>query len=180
MKNICLGIKSAYIYTKMHIAYRNRVKMHVLNAIHGKIYIHLHGRGGNLSVGKFLMTNGPMYIDIGESANLTIGDRVFFNHNCSITCNQNISIGNNCMFANNLVIVDHDHKISNTEISGDEFVVNKVSIGNNVWCGANVVVTKGVNIGDGAVIAAGSVVTKNIPPHCLAAGVPAKIIKYYK
>ena len=56
-------------------------------------------------------------------------------------------------------------------------VVSPIKIGNNVWIGSNVIILKGVTIGDGAVVAAGAVVTKNIPPKCLAGGVPAKILK---
>ena len=52
-----------------------------------------------------------------------------------------------------------------------------VFIGNHVWIGTNVTILKGVTIGDGAIIAAGSVVTKSVPSKCLAAGVPAKVIK---
>ena len=52
-----------------------------------------------------------------------------------------------------------------------------IKIGNHVWIGANVTILKGVSIGDGSIVAAGSVVTKSIPEACLAAGVPAKVIK---
>ena len=58
----------------------------------------------------------------------------------------------------------------------DEF--EKITIGNDVWLGANVIVIDGVNISDGAIVAAGSVVTKDIPPYAIVGGVPAKIIRY--
>jgi acetyltransferase-like isoleucine patch superfamily enzyme len=56
-------------------------------------------------------------------------------------------------------------------------MIQPIIIGNNVWIGTNVTVLKGVTIGDGAIIAAGSVVTKDVPANCMAAGVPAKVIK---
>ena len=80
------------------------------------------------------------------------------------------------MFANNLVIVDHDHKYSSSGITG-ELVSNEINIGNNVWCGANVTILKGVHIGDGAVIAAGAVVNRDVPAHTVVGGVPARVLK---
>lgn len=68
------------------------------------------------------------------------------------------------MLANNLVIVDHDHKCPSSGITGG-LVSNEINIGNNVWCGANATILKGVHIGDGAVIATGTVVNKDVPAH---------------
>lgn len=93
---------------------------------------------------------------------------MFFNTNASITCMKRIVIGDYCKFGNNLVIVDHDHNFMGQNIEGtnettDEFVCRQIVIGNGVWIGANCVILKGVTIGDHAVIAAGSVVRKNVP-----------------
>jgi len=77
------------------------------------------------------------------------------------------------MFANNLVIVDHDHKREDGAVTGD-LISEPVVIGNNVWCGANVTILKGVTIGDGAVIAVGAVVTKEVEAHSLVGGIPAR------
>ena len=84
-------------------------------------------------------------------------------------------IGNQCMFANNFVVVDHDHDRKDGKIL-KELVSAPVKIGNNVWCGANVTVLKGVTIGDGAVIAAGSVVNRDVAAYSVVAGVPARKI----
>ena len=100
---------------------------------------------------------------------------MFFNHNCSITCADEIKIGNHCMFANNLVIVDHDHEVGETGVTGD-LTSKPIVIEDRVWCGANVTIIKGVHIGAGAVIAAGAVVTKDVPKRAVVAGVPGKII----
>ena len=80
------------------------------------------------------------------------------------------------MFANNLVIVDHDHDTSTGAATG-ELVASPVTIGNHVWCGANVTILKGVTIGDGAVIAAGAVITCDVGAHETWGGVPARCIK---
>lgn len=86
-------------------------------------------------------------------------------------------ISNNCcMFANNLVIIDHDHIIGTNGVTG-ELITKPIVIEKCVWCGANVTITKGVHIGAGAVIAAGAVVTKDVPEKAVVAGVPARIIR---
>lgn len=89
-----------------------------------------------------------------------------------------VSIGENCFFNSNVCILTHDW-VTNVFInSGRDFINSsgKVSIGNNVSFGQNVMVLKGVNIGDNCFIGAGSIVTKNIPPNSIAAGSPCKVI----
>lgn len=111
-------------------------------------------------------------ISINENAVINIG-QAFINNGANLCCDKEISIGNDVVISENVLIRDNDgHKIVGKE-SGKEHI----KIGNNVWIGVNVTILKGVTIGDGAIIAAGSVVTKDIPERCLAAGVPAKVIK---
>ena len=107
-----------------------------------------------------VQNRGNLYLGCKGVGKLQIGAHCFFNVNSSITCMKEIVIGEYCKFGNNLVIVDHDH---NTSDDGEEFPAKPIRIGNNVWVGANCVILKGVTIGDGAVIAAGSVVRKDIP-----------------
>lgn len=111
-----------------------------------------------------------------EDAHLQIGENCFFNHNCSITCVKDIKIGSGCNFANNVVIVDHDHAVLSNGVEKD-LVSMPIIIGKYVWVGANVTILKGVTIGDGAVIAANSVVRNDVKPHTIIAGVPAKLVK---
>ncbi|WP_243121155.1 acyltransferase [Clostridium autoethanogenum] len=150
--------------------------MHPINSLRGKVSIRL-GTQSRCSIGNFLMTSGPFYIKCIESSELTIGNKCFFNCNCSITCANKIVIGSNCMFANNFVVVDHDHRIKDGKITAN-LITQPTFIENNVWCGANVTVVKGVTIGEGAIVAAGSVVTHNVEAHTLVAGVPAKFVKH--
>ena len=145
-----------------------------INSLKGKIEIDLFS-DAKCRIGNFLMTAGPFYIKCTDKAEITIGDNCFFNHNCSLTAAENIVIGNQCMFANNFVVVDHDHDRKDGKIL-KELVSAPVKIGNNVWCGANVTILKGVTIGDGAVIAAGSVVNRDVAAYSVVAGVPARKI----
>lgn len=171
----CMGIKSIYVYVKYKLLYGKRMDLYKINSIRGSLSVELY-KDSKCSIGKFLMSRGPLYIKCTDGAHVKIGNRCFFNNNCSITAAENIEIGEHCMFANNLVVVDHDHKVDKGVVTGN-LVSKPVVIGNNVWCGANVTILKGVTIGDGAIIAANAVVTKDVSAHNIVAGVPAKILK---
>lgn len=107
-----------------------------------------------------------------EGAKLELGKDSYINSDCKIRCRKNIIIGESCAISHDFTIMDSDfHKISGKDVS------ESVIIGNHVWTGTRVTVLKGVTIGDGCIIAAGSVVTKDIPPRCMAAGIPARVIK---
>ncbi|MEZ8186038.1 acyltransferase [Shewanella sp. 5S214] len=94
---------------------------------------------------------------------LTIGDKVFFNRNCSLNCRGRISIGDGCLFGENVKVYDHDHEFSfDNGVSPSKFKVEPISIGINTWIGSNVIILKGVNIGSNSVIGAGSIVTKDV------------------
>lgn len=98
----------------------------------------------------------------------------FFNSNIKIRCTKKIEIGNNVAISHDVTIMDSDaHKM---HMEGYEST-QPIIIGDHVWIGTRATILKGVNIGDGAIVAAGAVVTKNVPPNCLVAGVPARVIK---
>ena len=128
---------------------------------------------GRLKIGNYNQSRGYGYIGV-HSGTLIIGDHCFFNINSSITCVESIKIGNNCKFGNNLVIVDHDHNFRGTE---PEFVSSPICIGNNVWCGANVVILKGTKIGDNCVIGAGTIVDEEVPNNTILVSKKDNIIR---
>ena len=112
-------------------------------------------------------------IRLRENAVLRLGSG-YINNKVTIRCFKEISIGKNVAISENVTIWDTDAHV----IVGKENEMTKpIKIGNHVWIGNNVTILKGVTIGDGAVIAAGAVVNKDIPANCLAAGVPAKVLK---
>ena len=91
-----------------------------------------------------------------------------------------VEIGDHCMFANGCFVTDSSHRFDDPEkpITWQGFTSKgPTRIGHNVWCGANVVVTSGVTIGERSVIGANSVVTQDIPPYSIAAGAPAKVLR---
>lgn len=110
-------------------------------------------------------------IQLFDDAILSIGDS-FINSGCKIRVGKQMKIGDNCAIGTDFTAMDSNfHKIN------DLCVTKPVVIEDHVWIGTRVTVLPGVNIGEGAIIGAGSVVTNNIDPHCLAVGNPAKVIK---
>ncbi len=107
---------------------------------------------------------------------LSIGNNVFFNNWCTVTCQESIAIGDGTVVGPGCAIFDNDHDFRAEQMSGN-YITSPIVIGKNVWLGANVTVTRGVTIGDNAVIAANAVVTHDIPANCIAGGVPAKVIR---
>ena len=90
-----------------------------------------------------------------------------------------ISIGARCAIAQFVTILDHDHAFA-SDGRMDGYDTRPIQIGDNVWIGDKATILKGVTIGDGAIVAAGSVVTRNVPARCIVAGVPARVIRKYR
>ncbi len=120
------------------------------------------GKGGSIQLGKKIVALEGL--SLSSTGKLIIGDKCFFNKNCSIAAKERIEIGKECSIANNVVIVDHDHDYRHDK---NEFVMAPVKIEDRVWIGANCVILKGVTIGHDSVIAAGSVVRKTVLPKTL-------------
>jgi acetyltransferase-like isoleucine patch superfamily enzyme len=103
----------------------------------------------------------------GMNGTLMIGNRVFFNNHCSITCFHSIVIGDDCQFGEGVKFYDHNHQYRATDIPSNQqgYSIGSIKIGNNCWMGSNVVVLKNVEIGDNVVIGAGCIVHKSIPSN---------------
>jgi len=109
--------------------------------------------------------------------NIRIADHVFIGSGCEFNIRLGIDIGRDSLIASGCRFVDHDHGIEPGVLMRNQHGPEKaIILGSNVWLGCNVIVLKGVEIGDGAVVAAGAVVTKSILPGEIWGGVPAKKI----
>jgi len=129
----------------------------------------------HLSGGEFSIKSGA-HVQLWPGALLRIhGGGGYASRRLDIECRDSIHIGAGAAIANDVSIRDTD---SHTLTGATRPMTEPVVIGQHVWIGARVVVLKGVHIGDGAVIAAGSVVTRDVPAGCLAAGVPARVVKH--
>ena len=111
-------------------------------------------------------------IVIFKNGNLVLGNNSFINSDCKIRCHEKITIGEGCAISHDVTIMDSDAH----ELNGNRNT-KPIQIGNHVWIGTRVTILKGVTVGDGAVIAAGSLVTKDVPAGSLVGGVPARVLK---
>lgn len=126
------------------------------------------------------LLSGYAYLDArGKDSLIKIGDRTFINNSAVIIADKTkISIGDNCLIGPNVNIFDSDfHGLELEDRLNDSYECFPVSICNNVFIGANVTILKGVNVGEGAVIANGSIVIKDVEPFSVVAGVPAKKLR---
>jgi len=137
---------------------------------------------GSVGAGSFFQ--GPITFHYGVHTH--VGERSFFNFNLTVQDDAEVTIGSDCNFGPNVTIVTPVHPMLPDErkaiLCADGVVrrlcyAKPVHIGNDCWFGANVVVCPGVTIGDGCVIGAGSVVTRDIPANSFAAGVPCRVIR---
>lgn len=115
----------------------------------------------------------PFYTDFGK--NITIGKDVFINSGCHFQDQGGIEIGDGALIGHNVVLatINHDTIPGN----GRKNHYAPIQLGKHVWIGSNATILPGVTVGDWAVIAAGAVVTNDVPPYTIVGGVPAKIIK---
>lgn len=119
----------------------------------------------NLRSGAFISVNKGARLELGSGG---------ANRDVDITCFRDIRIGDHVFISKGVMIRDSD---SHFIVGQEDKISEPIVIGNNVWIGMRVMILKGVTIGDGSVIAAGSVVTRDVPPNCIAAGIPARVVR---
>jgi acetyltransferase-like isoleucine patch superfamily enzyme len=146
--------------------------------------------GKRCAIGRGVRVFGPMRIRMGEQCaifegayltgpgTLMMDDRSSIGVYTAIACRDRIEIGRDTMIAGYCFILDVDHEFGDLEtpIREQGLDIRPVRIGNDVWIGAHCVVLRGVTIGDGAVVAANSVVTSDVPPYTVVAGSPSRVI----
>lgn len=115
----------------------------------------------------------PFHCDHGTG--IVLGENVFVNYSCIMLDSGRISIGRNTLIGPNCQLYTPQHPIGYVERRNTKETAYPITIGEDCWLGGSVVVCPGVTIGDRCIIAAGSVVTKDIPSDSLAAGVPATV-----
>jgi acetyltransferase-like isoleucine patch superfamily enzyme len=136
--------------------------------------------GGRMVIGERARLSGsraPLELATGDDGILEIGARTFINFGTSIVATRRITIGSNCQIGPFCMVMDNSYHRIEPDRRNEMPPSRPVTIGDNVWLGARVIVLPGVSIGDHAAIGAGSVVTRDIPSRTLAAGMPARVIR---
>jgi acetyltransferase-like isoleucine patch superfamily enzyme len=138
-------------------------------------------RNGSIKVGEFTEFWPGVKLSCygssqSEQASIRIGNHCSIGDRTEIHSGRKVDIGNNVIIAWDCVVMDRDYHST----SQDKETMKPVLIGNNVWIGCRAIILKGVTIGEGAVVAAGAVVTKDIPPFTLVAGNPARVTREVK
>jgi acetyltransferase-like isoleucine patch superfamily enzyme len=165
----------------------NRARIHLEMArrrafcrwpVHGNVLEML--REGRLEVGENVLLEPNVWLTAPAPGRIVIGEGTFLNLGVQVAAVELVEIGAHCMFANGCFVTDANHRFDDLErpITWQGFTSKgPTRIGDNVWCGANVVVTSGVTIGERCVVGANSVVTADLPPYSIAAGAPAKVLR---
>lgn len=184
--------KKNYLKYGKNVLFENTFSLRLSNPEKGKTYV---------SIDENTLIGGNIIFET-EKGSLTIGARTQISGGATIICRSNDIIGNDVIIAGGTILYDHDsHSIFFEKRKNDVIQVindsmkyhnplkNKdwssvkalpIIIKDKVWIGRNVIVLKGVTIGEGAVIGAGSVVTHDVPEYTVVAGNPAKVVKHIK
>ena len=137
-------------------------------------------REGRLEVGAHTLFEPDVWITAPGDARVRIGSGTFLNIATMVAAHELVEIGDHVMFANSCFVTDANHRFDDLEkpVPWQGFATKGATrVGDNVWCGAHVVITSGVTVGERCVIGANSVVTEDLPPFSIAAGAPARVIK---
>jgi len=146
--------------------------------VHGNVLEAL--RDGRLEIGADTLLEPHVWLTAPESARIRIGSGTFLNIAVMVAALDLVEIGDHCMLANGCFVTDSNHRFDDPvrPVPWQGFSSRgPTRLGDNVWCGAGVVVTSGVTIGERSVIGANSVVTTDIPAFSVAAGAPARVLR---
>jgi acetyltransferase-like isoleucine patch superfamily enzyme len=146
--------------------------------VHGNVLETL--REGRLEIGANVLLEPGVWLTAPAPARIRIGAGTFLNLGVMVAAAELVEIGEHCMLANGCFVTDADHRFDDPDkpVPWQGFTTKgPTRLGDNVWCGANVVITGGVTIGKRCVIGANSVVTRDVPAFSVAAGAPAKVLR---
>lgn len=149
-----------------------------LKAIIKKMFLKLIYRK-KIKFGKRVSFRRRFNLAIDKKGTVNIGNGVFFNNDCSINVINKITIGDNTIFGESVKIYDHNHVFKNKDrlIKEQGFKTDEIKIGSNCWICSNVVILKGVTIGDNCVIGAGCIIDENIEANSIVKRERANIIE---
>jgi len=153
-----MGIGAGTWLPRIHVTWPHQVRLGRRCRLEHDVYFHFDG----------IWKPGP---------SIVVGDRCFLGAGCEFNARLRIEVGNQCLIAAGSRFVDHNHDLTGVgPLPARSGLSAPIVLHDRVWIGANAVILKGVEIGEGAVVAAGAVVTKSIPPNEIQGGVPARRI----
>ncbi len=163
INNLISVAYTAVRLTLMKPFHGRRLRFHAVERFSPNVVLELE-RGGMLELGSRVRMHSGCKLKVRKGAKAVVGGGVSLNYGCMLLCRQEIRIGQGSEFGPNVLIYDHDHDFRcEGGIRAGKYRCAPVTIGKDCWIGANTVILRGVTIGDRAVIAAGSVVTKDVP-----------------
>lgn len=168
-----LGLIKIYLYK---LTYFKRISFG-LNIKKNKTTNFYIKKKSKVLIGKSYRSRNNVSIYCCDEGTIRIGNNVFMNDNCTISCRKSVTIGDNCILGNNVSIYDNDHDYKNDM---NKYKCDSIKIGKNVWIGCNAVILRGTKIGDNCVIAAGSIVSGKIEAESLIYNKKELIIKEIK
>jgi acetyltransferase-like isoleucine patch superfamily enzyme len=140
--------------------------------VHGGLpFPSVANHGGSIELGNCGLFNGVRF-ECWANAHITVGDGTYLNRGVEIVAAQSVAIGKDCKIARDVIIMDTDQH----ELPGQGLLMSPVVIEDRVWIGARAIILKGVTVGHDAIVAAGAVVTRDVPPRTVVGGVPARVI----
>lgn len=165
------AVARAHWYFRKATQLEKKVRVWGRPAIHNSGTMIIHERA------RFVSTIATLELVANQGGTLEIGESAFINYGCSIAANQLVRIGAECNIGTYCIMMDNDFHRLEPERRKERPQSKPIILEDNVWLGARVIVLRGVTIGEGSVIGAGSIVAKNIPPRSLAVGMPARVIR---
>lgn len=137
----------------------------------------LRGAGFNIGAGAIVLGTPVVGGSGNVNSRLTTGRGIFINARCFLDLSAPVYIGHRVSFGQGVTVLTESHDIGTSDRRAASRFVAPVAIGDGAWIGARSVILPGVTIGTGAVVAAGAVVTRDVPPNTIVAGIPAKPIR---
>lgn len=173
---LVLGTKARFSMGRgAELRIAKRLSVGVGRGNHAVTRLEIHDNG-ILTVNGSAEVRSGCFIRVGEHSSLILGHQTRINSGTRVSSSSTVVLGEDCRVGFDVIIMDNDYH--HVIIDGDERPsCRPITIGDHVWIGARAIILKGVTIGSGSVIAAGSVVTKDVPPNSLVGGSPMKILK---
>ncbi len=165
--------------TNVSLGYRSRIRLQNGARIDGMGRVDLQDRAVFEIGARSLVARGCEVV-VTDTAKLTIGQDVSIGSFSNIRCNQTIDVGDGCLLAQFVSLIGGQYrwKQRHVPIMKQGFEAGRISIGKDCWIGVGAIILPNVRIGEGAIVAAGAVVTKDVPSYAVVGGTPAKVISW--